>query len=191
MVDMKKLESLGLTPGKAILIGVLLVIFVVVLITNLWPSTPNTTRTADKKRRRPIREVANTPLSRKQNSQYEIRSPRNFIPWPSIAVEKAVQHDPFGIPTDLLPDKPEDPVEEPAADRQNDLEILRQQQLAERKEKLKLLRSLQESRAGITLVTPDEKVIAVGNKKLHVGDLWQGFRIVEIHSDGRIVVDID
>lgn len=50
---------------------------------------------------------------------------------------------------------------------------------------------MQESGIGIALVTPEEQVIKIGNKKLKVGDMWDGFRIVEIRANGEVVVAIE
>ena len=53
------------------------------------------------------------------------------------------------------------------------------------------VRELQKSGIGIALISPDSKVIKIGEKKFQVGDMLQGLRIVEIRPDGSVVVSTE
>lgn len=205
------LERIGLTKGKAIAIAVLGLIFVGVLVSNFMPEAPKASsdkRTASKKdrrsttpRRQPVRSAPRSRSSTKKNQQTLVN--RATLIWPEVRLEEVVKHDPFALPVALQPpvDEPKiqttqgsqtEEIDKQAIQRERDrLEIARQEKLIRRKQQLERLRELQKSGVGITMVSPEAKVVTVGDKKLQVGDLLDGFRIVEIRPDGSVVVEID
>lgn len=184
MIDLKKLEKLGLTRGKAILIVVLVVVFVAVMISNFIPASKPAVTTKPKKRRGPNLVVAKTIKSESSESV-------EFKPWPIITLADARNHDPFALPEPLVPAEP-DPVETDGAEEtKQNYEIVRRQQLQLRQQKLESLRALQQSGDLIALVTPKDRVLIIGDKRLHVGDTWEGVRIKEIRPDGTYVVDFE
>ena len=194
MIDVKKLESIGLTPGKAILIAVLLLIFIGVVVSNFMPAETAPIAKSEN-RKRPIRKVANrTARGKVKQNESESSGSKKIKDWPSIDLDKAIAHDPFELPLELQPPKTEEPktaVKQQERDPEMDIQLLRERQRQVRKEKLEALKALQDSGAAIALVTPEEKLITYGNKKLRVGDKWEGFRIIEIRPDGSVVVDIE
>jgi len=206
------LERIGLTKGKAIAIAVLGFIFIGVLVSNFMPASPKPSsdkRAAKRESRRPaaarrqlVRQpVRSTTRSRSNNttSQQTLVN-RSTLTWPEFKLADVVKHDPFALPVALRPKvvetKPDtnqtDEINQQALQLERDrLEIARQEKLIKRKEQMERLRELQKAGVGIAMVSPEAKVITVGDKKLQVGDLLEGFRIVEIRPDGSVVVEVD
>lgn len=204
------LDRIGLTKGKAILIAILLLIFVSVVVSNLMPASSKPTvaskpRTATsdatglKKNRRQSTRSAVNNRSRKPNDKRRLVN-RAPLSWPKIELSDAIKHDPFALPIALQPEAKEQVIEQAAVEESNDealklererLEIARLEQLRKRQQQLARLRELQKSGIGIALISPEAKIVKVGDKKLQVGDRLDGFRIVEIRPDGSVVVEVD
>lgn len=201
----KRLQDMGLTPAKAILIAVLILVFVGVMLSNFVGGGSPATELELAKRPSKV-----TKVSRKlpgSSAQPAVANSQPMKKWPKIALDQAIAHDPFALPLVLRPKKVEKKVvvEQPAqqnnkvaideaAERQRQVQEL-ERQAAEReallKKQMETIKTMQESGIGIALVTPEEQVIKIGNKKLKVGDMWDGFRIVEIRANGEVVVAIE
>ena len=81
---------------------------------------------------------------------------------------------------------------EAAAARLKELQLAQmEQEQREQELKMERVRELQKSGIGIALISPDSKVIKIGEKKFQVGDMLQGLRIVEIRPDGSVVVSTE
>ncbi len=207
---MSKLEELGLTRNKAILIGILGTVFIGVLVTNLMPAS-NSPSAGTLKRRKPrLRSVSNSKRSNnKQSIAADVK--RKALEWPEFKLADVITHDPFALPAALRPEKEEATAEtnvanqttdttaaeaartaEAAAARLKELQLAQmEQEQREQELKMERVRELQKSGIGIALISPDSKVIKIGEKKFQVGDMLQGLRIVEIRPDGSVVVSTE
>ena len=194
----ERLREMGLTPAKAVLIAVLGLIFAVVVLQNfMGGETTPSAEAKPRKRRLPITPVV-SPAPGNAAEAMVLSSAQNSVrKWPEIELAQAIEHDPFALPVPLRPKKksPEQVLAEQGPDPQIEIEKEQEKRLAElrerRREKLARIKAMQQSGVAIALVTQDERVIKIGNKKFYEGDLWEGFRIVEIRSDGSVVVDMD
>ena len=192
----KRLKDMGLTPAKAILIAVLILVFVGVVLSNFTGSGTSTTAEAEPHRRpAKLTNVGRNlpgPLAQSAAANSQLMKK-----WPEIGLDQAIAHDPFALPVVLRPKEVEVVEEEPERpkDLKADEEAELERQIAEReilrKKQMDTIKAMQESGIGIALVTPEEQVIKIGNKKLKVGDMWDGVRIVEIRANGEVVVAIE
>jgi hypothetical protein len=189
------LQKIGLTPAKAVLIGVLGIVFVAIVLSNFMPASPPTSAnpTAGKTARRtPLRRIPGDLSHSDPVDNQPVAASRL---WPQAQLEVALDHDPFVLPEPLRPPNPEPAAETEPSSSSVEQEMAAKEEMEKRlelqRQVAQKLKTLHETGIGIALVTPEKRIINVDGKKLQVGDLWEGFRIVEIRHDGSVVVKIE
>lgn len=93
--------------------------------------------------------------------------------WPAADLDAALRHDPFSSPLLTAHDDVAEPTEE-------------SQTLVEQEEATALL-ALRQDGVSMILRDGDGMVAAVGDRKLRVGDVIGGYRVVAIEMDGVVL----
>ena len=231
----------GLTPAKAIAIGVLMIAFIVVLIVQLSPSSPPVATVATKSDQtaahakprstpaatRPLPPVRQRPTqsqTRKlDSSDIETVNSQQAKPWPTIAYQPSSKNNPFLLPPPLRSEaqiqlateteeerqqrlaREQAELERQAAERQAAIEraererqrlaeieqqriAQRAQRIAEQKRIKKVIQELQQTGVAIVLADEQERIAKIGDRLLHIGDRFDGVEVVEIRSNGSVLV---
>ena len=91
--------------------------------------------------------------------------------WPQVSLDAALEHDPFAAPSLTAPPPQAAPAEPIAQEEQQESELLALKQ------------------DGVTMILRDAGgiVATVGNRKLRVGDVIDGYRVVAIELDGVVL----
>jgi hypothetical protein len=106
-------------------------------------------------------------------------APRKERQWPKIALEEVLQHNPFARPPVLEPPAPEKPTPVAAV---NGLDKARQEEVRRRREQA--LAAVRAQGVRMVFVGKEERVAIIGDRRVQVGDVFDGFRITKIGSDG-------
>ena len=158
-------NKLGATPGKLALVGVLAVVLVLVIMaqmpTDSAPVNLSLNRVAVDSQVAPVNKNEKKIAADKSDSkpQQEARE------WPRKNLATALAHDPFALPT--WKDRPE------ALANNNSPG---------------LLATLQEQGASILMIGTTEKSATIGDQRVQVGDILDGYKITDITDEG-IVLD--
>jgi hypothetical protein len=171
-------NKVGATPSKLVLIAVLAVVFVGVLVFQFSgkeePPPPREKTGASESRPRPA--AGRTRVAASPRGDGDVR--RKDRTWPQIALKEVLQHDPFAVPRALRPPeepKPATPVlKTPDKSRQEELERQREQALA----------AIRKQGVQMIFLGEKEQVALIGDRRVRVGDLFDGFRVTKIGPDG-------
>jgi hypothetical protein len=172
-------SKVGATPGKLVLIAVLAVILVGVLIFQFSgkEEPPPPRHRAEVKRpaaarpaARRTRAAASTPV--------EADAAKKGRHWPEMALEEVVQHDPFAVPPALRPPTP--PVPAAAAPKAPDK--ARREEV--RRQREQTLAAIRKQGVQMVFLGKEKRIAIIGDRRVRVGDVFDGFRVTDIGSDG-------
>ena len=180
MADSGGKSKVGATPGKLVLIAVLAVVFVSVLLLQFTASEdpPAPQANAEESSGSDTRSTENgtsVPTSPPDNGDV----PKQARQRPKIALEEVLRHDPFAVPASLLPPptKPSSAStvrEVPDQARQQELQRQREQALA----------TVRAQGIQMVFVGKAGQAAIIGDRRIRVGDVLEGFRVTHIDSDG-------
>jgi len=161
MPDNQPNKKKSITPAKLVLIGILgLVLLFVLLKPNDKPEPILIAKDSSK----PEPVASSSPVVKQS------RKPRKITNWPKIDLEETIAHNPF-----VMPDSSElDP--ENTDPNQNQAENLK-----------RFLSELRNENVSLIIQGPEKSMAVIGERTVQKGDVINGFRIVEIHSDGVVV----
>jgi hypothetical protein len=106
-------------------------------------------------------------------------APRKERQWPKIAVNEVLQHDPFALPTALQPPTPAKPAPVATVTAPDQA---RQEQRQRRREQA--LKAIRDKGVQMVFVGKEKRVAIIGDRRVRVGDVLEGFRVTGIGSDG-------
>ena len=171
--------KVGATPGKMLLMAVLAVVFVSVLVFQFTASEeePASQENADASgpsrtpRTKYRTSVSRSPLEDGDFSEEDRK-------WPKIALEEILQHDPFAVPGVLLP-----PAKPSSTNTAHDVpDKVRVQELQRQREQA--LTAIREQGVQMVFLGKDVQVAIIGDRRVRVGDRFEGFQVTDIDSDG-------
>ncbi len=157
----QRLDKIGATPGKLALIGVLVLMLILVIVKQLpegvseYADTSPTTAAQRTTKTEMVRPIK-LPGKSSQNE-------RELTSWPEIKISETLANNPFTPPSWVV-------QEEPAVLANNE----DSGELAE----------LQQQGASIVVIGQEEKSARIGDQKLHVGDILEGYRVTDITTQG-------
>lgn len=167
MTTQNKLQSIGATPGKLALIAVLSLVLVAVIFRQL-PSrqaTPQTTPVAAKEVPQRNAQVVAQQTSPEPSATDAKQQPKQT--WPEAKLEDFLTHDPFRTPAWAL--------RKPEPTRTADTE------------ESSRLDELQKQGVSIVMIAEEAKSARIGDYRVHVGDVLEGYQITDITSQGVVL----
>lgn len=189
----------GLTPAKALLIGMLSVVFVAVIayqFRNQFGTSPRTDSdinaavrpASDFQPERRGRGATATALSTELATEIRTRA----ADWPSISLGETLAHNPFATPKSLVPPPPALEVNETTtkADESgvNDQVAVDEDTRKLQQARAQAIRELMTHGASIVMTGTDgQRVAVVNGRSIHVGDTIHGMRVTDITSDGVVL----
>jgi|GEM_PF-6244689 len=153
-----KQNQLGATPGKLALVGMLAAVLGMVIVKQL-PQHESHQQGATTAHKR-FHHEKNRP---EKNSEVTIPAQKQNA-WPSGDLAVALVNNPFQLPT-WAATKPRITAERPAG------------QLAK----------LQQQGASIVVIGTEQKSATIGEQRVHVGDILEGYQITDITSQGVVL----
>ena len=179
MADPGVKSKVGATPGKLVLIAVLAVVFLSVLLFQLTareepPAPQENADASGRSHTRPTENGRSVPTLPPDNGDV-LKQDRQ---WPKIALEEVLQHDPFALPGALLP-----PAKPSSANTAHEVpNKVRRQELQRQREQA--LAAIREQGVQMVFLGKEEQVAIIGGRRVRIGDLFEGFRVTDIGSDG-------
>ena len=157
----QQLEKMGVTPSKLALVVVLSVVLVAVIVMQLpdESTTPSVVSDRSSSSQKKLKPVK--PEVATESSTKQMRT--DLPSWPKVTLAQALVADPFKAPDWAVPVK------------------------AERPEGEGDLAELQEQGVSIVVITSDFKSARIGDQKVQVGDVLEGYRITDITADGILL----
>jgi len=182
MPEQKKLSKTGVTPGKLALVVVLAVVFTVVLIVQFGGSSGEEETV---QLRPPCKAPLRTPGGGTTAQVAQLRT--SLAPWPTLERDDVLRYDPFKTPSSFLIQHQASATAAEASRthsaRGREEELKRK--MTEREQALDALK-----KEGVKAVLGSSKkgnVAVIGSQSVHVGDVFQGFRVVAIEPDGVVL----
>ena len=177
-----KMKS-GVTPGKLALIAGLAVLLVIVIVVQLRPSGP--TAPGEKITPRPQpRGGRNAATASAANAAAAATTKK--AAWPILARDEVQQHNPFHISVLLAPTTNRAEADPATAD----VDATRQSEDDDAaREREELLAELRGDGVNLIVLSEDGQVAKIGGKRIRVGDIIRGFRVVQIAADGIELVE--
>jgi len=177
MASSEFLKKVGLTPGKAILIAVLTIVFVAVLVFQFSgdgasPPPASTNRVVTNKAVSPS-TTAKMEMNKKPGVTTVKQKPRA---WPRLDSESVGQHDPFLTPQWAIVKSDSGPSDAQIAEQRKALA-----------EKQKAFEQLKNDGVDAILLSEGGNVAIIGSRDVRVGDVLNGFRVAEINANGVIL----
>lgn len=187
MVKASKAPKGGLTAGKAVLIGVLSVVFLVVIVSQFGGKKK---ATALKPRARRTSSRSAEPSTPQSQTAAAPKAKRSETPWPTFQVEEVVASNPFALPAELV-DRGEDGATLTAGSSAGEdaatLAAVESAEIREmRRRRADFLASLRATGVDMILRSPRGSVARVGDISLRVGDVYEGLEVAEISQDGIV-----
>lgn len=193
-------KQTGVTPGKLALVGVLAVVLVIVIYiqygdqlkstaTNTMPTT-----TAAK----PLSKPAKSQAAKKEDvadADFTLRkSTGSRATWQAPELGSVVAYDPFALPASF-PQPSQGDVEnalaQTEAQKTQDASVQQAALEAERSQLQAALTSLKQQGVQVIVKREDQYVAIIGGQEVHVGDEFQGFKVVAIDATGvRLAKDL-
>ncbi len=174
MAERTLTERIGATPGKIAIAVVLLGVFVSLLIMQTGDEPLDAANAPNRYRGRttPLAAPSNTPSGETADAMVSRR------PWPEISLAEARKYDPFFMPA----------VDATANQKSRESQLtdaMKQKAMQEQAElRRQALDTLQEKGVGVVLQSGDELVAIIGSDTVRIGDVIDGFKVVDIGPDG-------
>jgi hypothetical protein len=185
------MERTGATKGKLALVGVLAIILVGVIVTQVsnyraqqGAHLPKEPREAARTASQPPQEV---PAVEPETASPE-QSHRAVAQWPERTLQEIVRHDPLVVPSWYQVELPPNPTTNLAAteDPQSAAAAAAQRRLRNSV----VLDELRQQGATIVVLAEGSKAAAIGEQRLRVGDTIEGFQISDITLQGVVLSEI-
>jgi hypothetical protein len=200
----------GVTRGKLILIGVLAVVFALVIYWNYFrdgaargaavsladpPPAKRPVASAPAAGQRPARPspeaagraapAGTAPPTAPGRGDLQPSARRR--PWPQFKLASVLAYDPFAVPSQFPQPSPS-----PAAGAADDSEQLKAAQERAAAEAARAATVEEINKQGVTLVLLNGKeyVAKIGDKEVRVGDMYKGFRVVDIDLHGVTLEEV-
>lgn len=157
------LEKHGATPGKLALVGVLCLVLVVVVVRQLPESAPSVPRAVAAK-------PQGQPKGESKPSPQKTKEKKELPAWPQKTLHDALASNPFKLPVWA---------------RQLETEAV-----ASGAELGDLL-EIQQQGASVVVIGDAVKSASVGEQTYYVGDVLEGYRVVDITTQGILLDKID
>ena len=170
MASKGKKSKTGATPGKLALVGVLVVILLIVLYLQFGGASESTSRS----KRRAKQTSSNASVAVQPSGSTPAPSaPVILRPWPEISLVEATEHDPFALPVKI-------------AARMQQREQEEQQQVVQETANVHAQTLAEFRQNGVSLVYrgKGQYLAQIGQATIRVGDVLDGFRVVEIGPKG-------
>jgi len=174
MAEQTLTERIGATPGKIAIAVVLLGVFVSLLIMRTGDESliADNVPKGSSGRTTPLATPGNTPSGATAASMVSRR------PWPEISLAEARKYDPFFMPA-------VDGTTHQESRESQVTDAMKQKAMQEQAEmRRQALATLQEKGVGVVLQSGDELVAIIGSDTVRVGDVIDGFKVVDIGPDG-------
>jgi len=160
----KQLEKMGATPGKLAIVGVLTLVLVMVIAKQFPESTPGNTELSRAVVSQAKAEKASTNNLTTNNLTAKKLSPESKFPvWPDMNLAETLASDPFATPSWAI--------------RKNPIVVATDNSREE-------LLALQEQGASIVVIGKATKSATIGEQKIYIGDLLEGYRVTDITTNG-------
>ena len=177
----KVTDKLGVTPGKLALIAGLAIVLLIVIVAPL--SSSDSAASGEKISARPKpRGVGDPAASSMATSKHSV--------WPILTREDVQQHNPFHVSALLAPAPTSTEAEQASALPTADVDLVSQSEAEDAaREREELLEELRGDGVNLIVLSEDGQVAKIGERRIRVGDIIRGFRVVEIASDGIELVE--
>jgi len=177
----------GLTPGKAIMIGVLTVVLLIVIVTQFGGKKKIVA--VETRSRRTVSESSESTSSGATTGA-SIPTKRSEKPWPTFDVAAVVASNPFMLPEVLLgggeATKNLTATSE-TGETAESLAALESAKVREmRRRQAEFMTSLRAKGVDMILRSPRGSVARIGDLSLRVGDIHEGLRVEEIGQNGVV-----
>ncbi len=193
MVKTAKPPKAGLTPGKAVLIGVLSVVFLCVIVSQFGGKKKSTAAVSPRSRRSASRSQPATESA--QPAAVAPVSKRSEMPWPTFQVEQVVASNPFALPAELIEDGQDESTltaGPPTGEDAVSVAAVESAQIREmRRRRVDFLASLRATGVDMILRSPRGSVARVGDMSLRVGEVYEGLKVEAISQDGIVFAPFD
>jgi len=184
-----KTTKKNVTPAKLVVVAILAVVLVVVVVVQF--SGGDTSNTSSE---RPSEEGAPTssPAEKANGAgpspaqQDAVQHPRPV--WKKIPREEVVKHDPFALPEALVPEVGAEPSQQ--GQEADAPATVSQQRDLERRQR-EAFDLMQREGVGIVLRRQDEWVAKIGSRSVRIGDVMDGFRVIDIGPQGVVLERYD
>jgi hypothetical protein len=189
------MKKIGATPGKLALIGVLAVVLVTVIASQLPNRSTSTTvalNSSTPSRTEPTRQSVSdqrkTRSAGSKPSNTKVKSsdaPENQSPhvWPKLSIDQIATYDPLVAPDWLIAARNAIPPKDKKS-----------QQLAEterQKRNTAALKILREQGTKAVVISAGEKRALIGEQPVHIGDNIEGFQITDITKQGVVLTETE
>ena len=187
-------KSVGLTPAKGALIGVLAVVLMAVLYVQFGGS--ETTVEPAIAEPAPVASKAPTGRTKVDSKPKEVvtatietahKTLSNLSSWQPPELETVVQYDPFALPASF-PQPRSAEAEAALAQIASDGKVEEEPDPAKRQAELadftRKLEELRHNGVQVIIRQNDQYVAMIGDQTIHVGDEINGFRVVAIDGNG-------
>ncbi|MEX0818123.1 MAG: hypothetical protein WD070_00975 [Pirellulaceae bacterium] len=179
----------GFTPGKAVAIGILSVVLLVVIVSQFGGKEksaalrPRPRRSASERPEPRTEPVTPTAATNKQPQQPQ-------QPWPTFDVAEVVASNPFALPEVLRPrreaTKTLTATSETGGAAENAVAIEAAEVRELRRRQAEFIASLRVVGVDMIISSPRGSVARIGDLSLRVGDVHEGLRVAEIRPDGIV-----
>ncbi len=162
----KRLEKMGVTPGKLALVGVLSIVFVMVIAKQFPESAPENTAVSSTVISQPLakaEKASTNNLTTNNLTTNTAQQESKFPVWPEIDLSETLASDPFATPSWAIQKEPVVVTTDSGPDE---------------------LLALQEQGASIVVIGKGTKSATIGEQKFSVGDILEGYRVTDITTHG-------
>ena len=167
----------AVTPGKLAMIAGLAVLLVIVLVVQLQPSGPAA----------PGEKISARPKPRGGSNAVTTNAAAvttKRAKWPVLSRDEVQQHNPFHVSALLAPTTSRADADQAGDARTAEAEDDEAARLRE-----ELLAELRGNGVNLIVLSEDGQVAKIGEKRIRVGDIIRGFRVVQIAADGIELVE--
>ncbi len=170
MSKQKQADRVGATPAKLALVALLAVVLIVVIVRQLPNDTPPPSR-AQVTASVPSKAEDETDTVAAQATDPETTTQQQnetTSPWPETSLDELLTHDPFATPAWAI-----------AAVSDSDTR------------QASKLDELQKQGVSIVMIGEEAKTATIGERRVRVGDVLEGYRITDITSKGVLLDKLD
>ncbi len=170
MSKQKQADKIGATPAKLALVALLAVVLIVVIVRQLPNDTPPAAR-AQVATSAPSKAEDETGTVAELTTDPEttpVQQTENTPPWPETDLSELLAYDPFATPAWAI--APESDSDAKQASK---------------------LDELQKQGVSIVMIAEEAKTATIGERRVRIGDVLEGYRITDITSKGVLLDKLD
>lgn len=175
----------GFTPGKAVAIGILSVVLLVVIVSQFGGKEKSAAL-----RPRPRRSASERPDPRTEPVTPTAGNKQPQQPWPTFEIAEVVASNPFALPEALRPRREATKTltarSETGEATENAVAIEAAEVRELRRRQAEFIASLRVVGVDMIISSPRGSVARIGDLSLRVGDVHEGLRVAEIGRDGIV-----